>query len=77
MGRGLADARPGRLPRLAVVNLAGSMLAGVLLAWGGASLGSVLKYAPYSDAFTYSDDEEARVCALSWASTDRSTLLLR
>jgi CrcB protein len=29
--------------RLAVVNLAGSMLAGVLLAWGGASLGSVLK----------------------------------
>jgi CrcB protein len=29
--------------RLAVINLAGSMLAGVLLAWGGASLGSVLK----------------------------------
>jgi len=29
--------------RLAMINLAGSMLAGVLLAWGGASLGSVLK----------------------------------
>jgi CrcB protein len=28
---------------MAVINLAGSMLAGVLLAWGGASLGSVLK----------------------------------
>jgi CrcB protein len=33
----------GGSPRLAVVNLAGSMLAGVLLAWGGATLGSVLK----------------------------------
>jgi CrcB protein len=32
----------GGSPRLAVLNLAGSMLAGVLLAWGGASLGSVL-----------------------------------
>ena len=29
-------------PRLAVVNLGGSMLAGVLLAWAGASLGAVL-----------------------------------
>jgi fluoride exporter len=31
-----------RTPWLAVVNLAGSLLAGVLLAWAGASLGSVL-----------------------------------
>ena len=38
----LTLARDGT-PRLAVLNLAGSMLAGVLLAWGGASLGSVLK----------------------------------
>lgn len=38
----LTLARAGT-PRLAVLNLAGSMLAGVLLAWGGASLGSVLK----------------------------------
>jgi CrcB protein len=38
----LTLARDGTL-RLAVLNLAGSMLAGVLLAWGGASLGSVLK----------------------------------
>ena len=33
----------GGTPWLAVLNLAGSMLAGVLLAWGGASLGSMLK----------------------------------
>jgi len=38
----LTLARDGT-PRLAVLNLAGSMLAGVLVAWGGASLGSVLK----------------------------------
>jgi CrcB protein len=31
-----------KAPRLAVANLAGSLLAGVLLAWAGASLGSVL-----------------------------------
>ena len=37
----LTLARGGTL-RLAVVNLAGSMLAGILLVWGGASLGSVL-----------------------------------
>jgi len=30
-------------PRLALLNLTGSMLAGVLLAWGGASFGSVLR----------------------------------
>ena len=33
----------GGARRLAMINLAGSMLAGVLLAWGGVSLGSVLK----------------------------------
>jgi hypothetical protein len=32
-----ADSRPS-----ATVNLVGSLLAGVLLAWGGASLGSAL-----------------------------------
>jgi CrcB protein len=37
----LTLARDGA-PRLALVNLAGSILAGTLLAWGGASLGSVL-----------------------------------
>lgn len=31
-----------KTPWLAVLNLAGSLLAGVLLAWAGASLGSVL-----------------------------------
>jgi CrcB protein len=38
----LTLARDGT-PRLAALNLAGSLLAGVLLAWGGASLGSVLQ----------------------------------
>ena len=33
----------GGARRLAMINLAGSMLAGVLLAWAGVSLGSVLK----------------------------------
>jgi len=37
----LTLAREGTL-RLAVVNLAGSMLAGVLLTWAGASLGAAL-----------------------------------
>jgi fluoride exporter len=37
----LTLAREGA-PRLAVVNLAGSMLAGVLLAWAGVSLGAAL-----------------------------------
>ena len=32
----------GGAPRAAMVNLAGSLLAGVLLVWGGDSLGSVL-----------------------------------
>jgi fluoride exporter len=33
----------GGAPRLALVNLAGSLLAGTALAWGGASLGSALQ----------------------------------
>lgn len=37
----LTLARDGT-PRLAVLNLAGSLLAGVMLAWAGASLGSAL-----------------------------------
>ncbi len=45
----LALARGGAR-RLAVVNLAGSLLAGVLLAWAGASLGSVVLVAAYLPA---------------------------